>query len=221
MGTTGQDLELVGKAKAGNREAFKALVEKYQERVFGLAYEVVGNREDAEDIAQEAFVKAYLSLGEFRADSSFFTWLYRIVYNMSIDYRRKVMRRGGEALELDENTAAESSQLTSKVGTPQDEFLRKEQRNHIQKALATISDEHRAVITLREIDGLSYDEIARVTGISLGTVMSRLHYARKRLQQALGHLTSNGDEGPDHERKMAVGEEEDHAGLKFFCRATS
>lgn len=188
MSERNDDTELVRKATDGNKEAYRALVEKYQQRVFGIALEVVKSKEDAEDIAQEVFVKAYLSLSEFKGQSSFYTWLYRIAYNMAVDFRRRMQRRGGPPMEFDESKVARSDQdalAPKRFDGPQEVMLRKEEARQIQKVLAEISPEHRTVITLREIDGLSYDEIAEVVGVSKGTVMSRLHYARKRLQNAL------------------------------------
>lgn len=186
------DTELVAKASAGDKEAYRSLVEKYQQRVFAIAFDVVRSREDAEDIAQETFVKAYLSLPDFKGESSFYTWLYRIAYNMAIDFKRRVIRRGGAPVEFDEarvDAVAEGGgAVQNRFGSPQELMLRKEESQQIQKVLAEISPEHRTVITLREIEGLSYEEIADVVGVSKGTVMSRLHYARKHLQQGLQAL---------------------------------
>ena len=149
---------------------------------------------EAEDIVQESFVKAYLSLQDFKQEAAFYTWLYRIVYNMAIDYRRKVARRGGPTVEYDERITREGekgneenpapSVLENRIEGPQEVLLRRERAEKLREALKGISEEHRVAITLREIDGLSYDEIARTTGVAKGTVMSRLHYARKKIQAA-------------------------------------
>ena len=184
---------LVTRARGGDKEAYRLLVEKYQGRVFAIAFEIVKNRQDAEDIAQESFVKAYLSLGSFKGESSFFTWLYRIVHNMALDVRRKLIRRGGETLEYDDIKASRGTDAAAAVGVssgtvipgPQEVMMEREKAAVIQKALKEISDEHRSVVVLREVDGLSYDEIAKAIGVSKGTVMSRLFYARKKLQEAL------------------------------------
>ncbi len=201
------EAELVGRASRGDKEAYRVLVERYQSRVFAIAFEIVRSHEDAEDIAQESFVKAYFSLASFKGDSSFFTWIYRIVHNMSLDVRRKLARRGGGTMEYDEVKVAQAGDTNISSGIsmgaqsvgPLEEAVNKEKAGLLQKALHEISDEHRAVVVLREIDGLSYDEIAKVTGVSKGTVMSRLFYARKRLQQVLheyappgGHSTVAG-----------------------------
>jgi RNA polymerase sigma-70 factor (ECF subfamily) len=186
------DSELVKRASSGDKSAYRVLLEKYQQRVLAIAFDVVKSREDAEDVAQETFVKAYLSLPDFKGESSFYTWLYRIAYNMAIDFRRRSNRRGGAAVEFDESrvegVADESLTLQNRFGTPHELMIRKEESQQIQKVLAELSEEHRAVVTLREIDGMSYEEIAEVIGVSKGTVMSRLHYARKRLQQGLAAL---------------------------------
>lgn len=186
------DRDLVTKAQAGDRDSFRCLVERYQRRVLALVNELVRNRDDAEDIAQEVFVRAYFSLQDFRGSSSFYTWLYRIAYNLTIDFKRKVASHGGEAAEFDELKSV-SFGSESGLESPDQAVLRAEQRVEINRALGEISDEHRAVIVLREVDGLSYDEIARVTGVAKGTVMSRLHYARRYLQKALRHFSSKGD----------------------------
>lgn len=192
-----RDLKLVQSSLAGDRQAFRELVEHYQSRAFALALGIVKNRQDAEDIVQESFVKAYLSLKNFKGESAFYTWLYRIVTNMSIDFKRRVARNGGTASEYDESQSNPAPNLNATeegVVQPQEALLRKERAQQIHQALAELSPEHRAVIVLREVDGLSYEEIADVVGVSKGTVMSRLHYARKKMQQVLGDLWSSQDQ---------------------------
>jgi RNA polymerase sigma-70 factor (ECF subfamily) len=188
-----RDAELVRRTLEGDRSAFQELFEAYHKRIQLLAYEILKSREDAEDVVQEAFVKVYLALPKYRGQAAFYTWLFRIVYNMCIDYKRRLSRRGGEQLELMEdslNSSEVSSSYEGVVGSAQvpDPLARIEHQQElarVQRALGRLSDEHRAVITLREIDGLSYDEIADVVGVSRGTVMSRLFYARKALDAAL------------------------------------
>jgi RNA polymerase sigma-70 factor, ECF subfamily len=185
------DEVLVTRARGGDRDAFRLLLEKYQRRAFVLALEIIKNREDAEDIVQESFVKAYLSLASFKGESSFYTWLYRIVFNMAIDYRRRLARHGGESSELDERTVAgEEAVAAGFVEGPQESVTRKQQHAAISRALGTLTPEHRAVVVLREIEGLNYDQIAEVAGVTKGTVMSRLHYARKKLQNALKEFSN-------------------------------
>ena len=189
----GVDRDLVARVIAGDREAYRVLVEKYQQRALGIALEIVKSREDAEDIVQESFVKAYLSLPEFKNQSAFYTWLYRIVYNMAIDFKRKMVRRGGDTLAYDEVSGETGGEdITGRVVGPHEAIVEKEQRARIARVMAELSAEHRAVIVLREVEGLSYDDIARVTGVTKGTVMSRLHYARKRMQGALADIAPEG-----------------------------
>lgn len=194
------DNDLVRMTLQGDKEAYRALVERYQGRLFTTALDIVKTREDAEDVVQETFVKAFLSLGQFKGQSSFYTWLYRICFNMAIDIRRKAGRRGGTHLEFKEHLGVNRSAveggaresggggvglLPQRVEGPHDALARKELGRKIQEVLATLSEEHRAVIMLREIDGLDYEEIAKAIGVPKGTVMSRLFYARKALQKAL------------------------------------
>ena len=187
----------LARVRAGDREAYRYFVEKYQERGFAIAYSMVRDAHDAEDIVQESFVKAYLSLTDFRSDSSFYTWFYRIVYNMAVDFKRKAVRR--ETLSRSETAfkqeAAAPGAAAVYVAGPHDMAMRREQAEAIQRVLGRLSDEHRAVMVLREIDGLSYDEIARVTGVSKGTVMSRLFYARRKMQEALVEFAPSGWKG--------------------------
>ena len=194
------DNDLVRMTLKGDKEAYRALVERYQGRLFSTALDIVKTREDAEDVVQETFVKAFLSLAQFKGQSSFYTWLYRICFNMAIDIRRKAGRRGGTHLEFKEHLGVNRSAIEDgardgsgagvghhpqRVEGPHDALARKELGRKIQEVLATLSDEHRAVIMLREVDGLDYEEIAKAIGVPKGTVMSRLFYARKALQKAL------------------------------------
>lgn len=192
---------LVERSRLGDKQAFRELVERYQQRAFRIAFDVVKNESDAEDVVQESFVKAYLHLKNFKGDSSFFTWLYRIVFNMAIDLKRKQGRRGGIPDELDEEKlnvrSPLASELVGSVEAPDAALFRKQQRRFIEEALEQLSDEHRAVIQLREIDGMRYEEISEVIGVSRGTVMSRLHYARKYLKEALGSLLSVHENGAE------------------------
>jgi len=194
------DIQLVRQAAGGDREAYRILFDKYHSRVVSLAFDVLRSREEAQDVAQEAFVKAYLSLPEFKGDSTFYTWLYRIAYNLSVDVKRKITRRGGPTAEFEEAAHHESEGLVGHLPSPHAALYQKQQNVLIKEALATLTEEHRTTIVLREVDGFSYDEIAKITGASLGTVMSRLFYARKKLQKALHELNplnQKGDQGGD------------------------
>jgi RNA polymerase sigma-70 factor (ECF subfamily) len=183
------DVELVARTKKGNKDTYRVLVERYQTRIVALAYNILKDKIEAEDVAQEAFVKAYLSIADFKGDSSFLTWLYRITYNMAIDVRRKLTRRGmGFAMEVVETEKvgdiAESS-VQSHIDDPEQALGNRQVGQVIRGLLNQLTPEHRSIVILREMDGLSYEEIAEVTGVTKGTVMSRLFYARKKLQQGL------------------------------------
>lgn len=195
------DRKDVLQAKAGDVAAFRRLVEQYQQRVLTIALGVLGNHEDAQDVAQEAFLKAYRHLPLFRGDSSFYTWLYRIVFNLAVDFSRRRYRHVENSVgdmatvenALGVSTKAsrgrsESSGFLSSTPSPEDQVERQELRRSISKAMVDLSPEHRTVIVLREIEGLSYAEISHIVGCSKGTVMSRLHHARKRLQKALAEF---------------------------------
>lgn len=183
---------LVTRTLAGDTGAFRILVERYQQRVHAVALGVLGNFQDAEDVTQDAFLKAYRNLASFRGQSSFYTWVYRITFNLAIDERRKRYRHVetsvGETAVLDVVTEPRDRggpPLLSESPKPDEEAERGELREQIKRAIAGLSPEHRAVIMLREIEGLSYAEISNVVGCSKGTVMSRLHHARRRLKRAL------------------------------------
>jgi len=181
----GDELELVERARKGDRQAFGVLVERYQRRVVGVVLAVVHNPEDAVELAQETFVRAYQNLTKFEERSSFSTWLYRIAVNLAIDWRRHESRhvtlRGEEA-------EAELSRIPSVVGDSFKEVARGETAEKIRDALDELTAEQRTVILLREVEGLSYDEIAEVLHCPRGTVMSRLFYARGRLRELLKDL---------------------------------
>lgn len=184
------DQELVRRCKEGDRQAYRLLVERYQRRVFAVAMGVLKNPEDAMDATQEAFVKVYRKIGQFKGDSSFYTWLYRIVVNLCIDHRRKHGRFKG--VEYDDRIGRDEDSVTgvqisgnTRQMHPGHAFHQQELAKALEEALGALSENHRTIILLREVDGLSYEEIADVMGCHLGTVMSRLHHARKNLQKAL------------------------------------
>jgi RNA polymerase sigma-70 factor (ECF subfamily) len=181
------DRELVHNARRGDKEAFRELVERYQRKVVSVALGMVHNREDAIEIAQETFVKAFENLSRFKGDSSFYTWLYRIVVNRAIDFQRRERRR--PTVGFDEQSGLEMEYDDSfKEERSTDPFQRvqaHEVGERVSAAIGELTPDHKAVILLREVEGLSYEEISRVMRCSKGTVMSRLHYARKKLQQKL------------------------------------
>jgi RNA polymerase sigma-70 factor, ECF subfamily len=190
-----EDLELALRAKAGDIDAYRQLVERYQRRVLAVAMGIIGRYEDAEDIVQEAFLKAFRKLSLFKGESSFYTWLYRIVFNLAIDEKRKRYRYV-ESSTGDAQALAQAAQASQEKGLgrntlhvasahPEEELQNARLRTRIKEAIDELNPVHRAVILLREFEGLSYAEISDLLGCSRGTVMSRLHHARKRLQKAL------------------------------------
>jgi len=187
-----QEGDLIRKAANGDKDAYRHIVERHQRRLFLSAFEVLRNREDAEDVVQEAFARSFFSLKSFRGGSSLSTWLQRIVFNLAIDLKRRVRRRGGEPVIFEEGVTVAADSAFEGGGSDNPEALlrQKEHRERMMRVLDDLSDEHRQTIILREFEGLSYDEIARATGVSSGTVMSRLFYARKKLQSALAEMRS-------------------------------
>jgi RNA polymerase sigma-70 factor (ECF subfamily) len=190
-GTPADDGELVAAAQRGDKAAFRTLVERYQRRAFGVALALVRDEQDAREVVQEAFLRAYRNLSKFKGDSAFFTWLYRIVTNLSIDLTRRPGRRTVE-LDLDSMSEAEDLDVPTMgiphATDPADMLRRGELGARLQAAFDALPSYHRAVIVLREIEGLSYEEMGQSLGVSKGTIMSRLFHARLKLQRALGDL---------------------------------
>lgn len=189
-----EDAILVKRAQAGDRDAFRQLFERYHQRAYALAMGVVRHPQDAQDVVQDAFIKAHRYLPKFEGTSSFYTWFYRIVMNLSIDYIRK--RKRGRAVEYnDAISGAEQSELEDNALLPRilgedpgRSLYRKEIRGQISTALEELSDNHRSVLVMREIEGMSYDEMADIMNCSKGTIMSRLFHARKNMQIVLLEL---------------------------------
>jgi RNA polymerase sigma-70 factor (ECF subfamily) len=184
------DSELVERAQEGDREAFQTLVERYQEKVYSICYGKVKDEQDAKDVSQDVFIKVFRYIENFNQESSFYTWLYRIAVNTSIDFLRKRSRRKevdyDDTIQTDEDVEGGELLMPSKLGIdPDKELGRKELREKMLEALDSLSDKHRTILTLREVEGLSYKEMADVLEISKGTVMSRLYHARQYFQEAL------------------------------------
>lgn len=180
------DQDLVLRTKAGDRSAFEALVGKYQDRAYNVAFQILRHHEDALDVAQEAFARAYVSIGRFRGSAGFYTWLYRILVNLAIDQARARGKKAPIPLDDPESVTAQGG-LTADPGAS---LETKEIGERIARAVATLPVQQRIALTLREIEGFSYQEIARVMNCSIGTVMSRLHSARQKLQQMLKDLAN-------------------------------
>jgi RNA polymerase sigma-70 factor (ECF subfamily) len=184
-----EELELIHRSQAGDTEAFGELVTKYRAKILARLHHIVHNEDDARDLSQEGFLKAWHSICRFEGRSSFYTWLHSITVNLAIEALRK--RRHYVQVELDPT-------IPSSGPGPRLNYQRNEIRQHINEALAQLSPEHRAVVVLKVIEDLRYQDIAKTLNVSIGTVMSRLFYGRKKLQSILGphynHMRKKGSE---------------------------
>jgi len=193
----GDDRALVKAAQRGDGQAFRKLVERYQRRVVQLALGMTRDPDEAMDIAQETFVRVHRYLPSFKGDSSFFTWTYRIAMNLSLDAQRR--RARSERVELEEGDEAEIEAAmdppSAALAGPQRQALNSELRGRMEEALATLSENHRSILLLREVEGLSYEELSKVLGIRKGTVMSRLFHARLKMQKQLREYL--GEDAPE------------------------
>lgn len=186
-----EESEIVRRAQSGDRDAFRELVERYQRRVYSICYGMLKNNEDSLDVSQEVFVKVYRYIENFNHQSSFYTWLYRITVNMCIDHIRK--NKKIRNVEYDDRLSHHGDDveggehiMPSTLGlNPDKVYGRKELREKMLAALDTLSEKHRTILLLREVEGLSYEEMAEVLQISKGTVMSRLFHARRYFQDAM------------------------------------
>jgi RNA polymerase sigma-70 factor, ECF subfamily len=181
------DRQLVDDARKGNAAAFRELVVRHQRRAYAVALGMVHDPDDARDVCQDAFLKVHKSLATFEGDSQFFTWLYRIVTNLCIDHLRK---KRGQQVEFDETLAqgdADDAGVTPhRTGfDPARALADKELRAQILGALAKLTPSHRSVLVMREVEGQSYQEMAATMNCSIGTIMSRLFHARKKMQAML------------------------------------
>jgi RNA polymerase sigma-70 factor (ECF subfamily) len=220
-----EDRALIAKAQAGDTAAFRSLVERHQRRAFAIAYSLVRDENDARELVQDAFLRVFKGLGTFQGGSSFFTWLYRIVTNLSIDLMRKPGRVAGGSLtaaadlegngdRADHETDSSEFPLLARIdgSDPADVLRRREIAARIQSALDALPPYHRSVIVMREVEGLSYDEMAHVMGVSKGTIMSRLFHARQKLQKALYDCYAEQVGGAKAGAAHAPGEAEHEAG---------
>ena len=179
-----REQQLVSAARQGDMAAFESLVHLYEKRVFALTLRMCGNREDAAEAAQEAFLAAWQGLAFFRGDSSFSTWLYRLASNACVDLlRRESRHRTAAGPSLDDEEL--NLEVPDEMPSPQDEAERRELREEIERGLAALSPEHREVLVLREIHQLRYDEIAETLDLDVGTVKSRISRGRKQLRNFL------------------------------------
>ncbi len=188
-----EDKELIRLSQSGNGEAFGQLVERYKTKVFTLAYGVTRDRAAADDLAQEVFIKSYFALPKFKSQSEFGTWLYRIAVNHIKDFLRKNRSRQKDVSLEDVSESAVATEDQSYEA----EQTAERRRSLVQAALKRLPEKHQVILALRDMQGLSYEEISRILGISPGTVDSRLHRARKKLREKLAVFTGRkggGDE---------------------------
>ena len=184
------DDELVLKSQQGDVHAFDVLVERYHQKIYGLTYNMTSNREDAEDLTQEIFIKAFEALPRFKGKSSFYTWLYRIGVNKTINYRKKRNRKRALSLDsFDQEIKMDEAyhDLTAK-GSPLRSISLSELQIKLNEALQALSEKHRTVVVMHDMQGIPHDEIAKVVGASVGTVRSRLFYARRQMQNELSEF---------------------------------
>ncbi len=178
------DATIIATVLAGDVESFRQLVEKYQDRLFNMLYRITGSREEAEDVAQEAFVKAFTKLASFRGDSSFYTWLYRIAMNISIGRYRK--QRPTTSIDPHDSLAA--GEFVDPSNPPEHATMQRETVESVHRALAKLSIDYRQILILREIEGCSYEAISQILELPIGTVRSRIHRARVQLADVLTEL---------------------------------
>lgn len=186
-----EDAQLIERIRAGQTEAYGDLVRKYQDRIFNTCWRICGNLEDARDLTQEAFLKAFDSLDTFRRQSGFYTWIYRVAVNLALSHRRTAGRR--QTLSLDQGanvTGTQAEALAKRIASgseddPAQSASASELQGAVVQALQALDDDHRAVVVLRDIEGFDYREISEVLQIPPGTVKSRLHRARVTLADAI------------------------------------
>ena len=195
-GFNNTEAALVVQAQAGETSAFDSLMRTYRERIFGVVFNLVGNRSDAAEVTQDVFIKAFTNIQKYNFRASFFTWIYRIAVNEALNFQRKsrskkagLFERFSTFLNAGDSHQNEDERLSSIganiIGSNRPTALQNELQGQLDKALQNLSEEHRAVIVLTEIEGLSLNEAAAILGTNEGTVKSRLHYAKKRLQTLL------------------------------------
>lgn len=198
---------LISRAKQGDMAAFEMLVVQHEKIVYNVTLRMMNHSEDAKDISQEVWVKAYRSIANFDERSAFSTWIYRIAVNTCIDEMRK--RKGKQSISLDNELEDEDGtwkyQVADDGDTPEESLLRKEIKNEIITALETISEDYKTVFVLRDIQGLSYDEIAEITGLALGTVKSRISRARNYIKEEIFKIWERNGTKPRHKNRKEGG----------------
>jgi RNA polymerase sigma-70 factor (ECF subfamily) len=181
------DVNLIRDALKGDSSAFGRLVQKYQDRLFNTLVHVIGSREEAEDLVQDAFVQAFVKLETFQGHSAFYTWLYRIAFNMTISRQRR--RRPQKSLDARDNQPG--IDVADAGEAPAARLLREERAQQVRAAMGSLSDEYRSILVLREIDGCCYETIGEILDLPVGTVRSRLHRARLQLRDELKEVLAD------------------------------
>jgi len=181
------EMELVRKARHGELESYDELVKRYQERIYATIYHMTSNHEDANDLAQEAFIKAFHALKSFKGGSSFYTWVYRIAVNKTINFLKQRKNKAQMSLDDLDFNAEHDPDLVALISdkTPRREVNLAELQEKLNAAMQKLSEPHRLVVTLHDVQGLSHEEIAKIMECNIGTVRSRLFYARQQLQAYL------------------------------------
>lgn len=185
-----KDSELVSRAQRKDAAAFEDLVRRFYPKIYQLAYRMTSNPEDASDLTQEVFLKAYVALPRFRGSSSFYTWIYRIAVNQTINFLKKRQLRAATSMDDTEQGVERREAYIERASqrTPLHEVSASELHDRLNAALAKLSEKHRHVVVLHDIQGMPHDEIAKILRCSPGTVRSRLFYARKQLQKILAEF---------------------------------
>jgi len=187
--SSADDQTLVRAAQSGDMMAFEELVARHRDKIYGRAFSMMRNEEEAIDLSQEAWVKAWQRLAQFHGESSFATWLTRITINLCLDQLRRQKRVRAESIEeMDEESGGVERQMPVVTVNPTERLERGELRQRIDVALGKLSDDHRTVLVLHEFEEMEYKEIAKAIGCSIGTVMSRLFYARRKMASLLADL---------------------------------
>ena len=204
-----QETELISRAKQGDMQAFEELILQLEKIVYNVAFRMMNHSEDARDLSQEVFLKAYKNLEKFDERSSFSTWLYRITTNTCIDEMRK--RKGKQSYsleaELENEEGSMQRQVVSEEETPEERLLREEGKSEILQALDTLSEEHKAAVILRDIRGMSYEEISEIIELPMGTVKSRISRARNQLKAEILKIRERNGEGFRHKTRTKNGKE--------------
>ena len=192
-----EDAVLVERVRGGDMDAFGLLVSKYQDKVYNTCWRMCGHVEDARDLTQEAFFRAFQSIASFKGRSGFYTWIFRIAVNLVLSHRRKAKHRRALSLDGDGASATQAEPLRDRIADesapqPAGRAMASELQRHVEQALETLDPDHRAVIVLRDVEGFDYAEIARILDVAAGTVKSRLHRARASLREQLRPYVDEG-----------------------------